>query len=44
MNPIIAKVDPAPCYSIIMHTFMFVNLLIGNVGKPRNLHLIGTDN
>ena len=25
-----------------MHTFMFVNLLIANVGKTHNLHLIDT--
>ena len=43
VNPIIAKVDSVPHYSIIMCTFMFVNLLIGNVGKPRNSQLMDTD-
>ena len=33
MNPIIAKVNPVPYYSIHIIMFMFVNLLIVNVGK-----------
>ena len=33
-NPIIVMVDPVPYY--IMHTFVFVNLLIANIGKIHN--------